>query len=248
MFALLKFGKKPFVYTKVGVSSRTSTETPSQDEKSSTTSDEDTEAGLDYSYGYLRRTSGHIWALPWIASTALLSVVCVGLAVCVYRDHHGTYETGFHTDFQHAINLIEIEERRFTTPPHDVMRSDVLVAWDPEVPRYVGIPSPEVDLAWNKLTGPFMQATAEEALDLPGAALQNGHYWTTTTVQHTLHCLNHIRKALYGHDYYPQINPNASDHWPHGGFLSQKRVLSTSLITFSKPLHRHHPPIARMCG
>ncbi|KAI0396798.1 hypothetical protein F5Y17DRAFT_417836 [Xylariaceae sp. FL0594] len=232
MFSLLKlgemkFGKKTVLYKEIGESSRSSADdAPSLDEKASSTtssssssSSHDSEPFLEHnSYGYLRRPArwgSSIWAVPWLVSTVVLSLVNMGLGVRLYQLGHGTYETGYRTDFQTAVHLIEVQERRFTTPPRDVMRSDVLVAWDPAVPRYVGIPTPEVDAAWNKLTGPFMQATAEEALDLPGASLQHGHYWATTTVQHTLHCLNHIRKALYGPEYYPIIRPEAEDHWPH---------------------------------
>ncbi|KAI1337284.1 hypothetical protein F5Y15DRAFT_390817 [Xylariaceae sp. FL0016] len=216
MFALLKLGKTPFTYSQVAGSSRASAE--AVDEKTVAADDDDPETFLSHSYGYLRRTArcgGSLWAVPWVASTAVLSIICVALTACLYRSYHGTYERGFSTDFKSSVHFIEVEERRFTTPPLDVLSLDDLKTWDPSVPRYIGIPSPEVDQAWNRLTGDFMPVTAEEALDLPGAALQNGRYWTTTTVQHTLHCLNHICKSLYS-EYYPQIDPESLDQWHHG--------------------------------
>ncbi|KAJ5306795.1 hypothetical protein PENANT_c003G08188 [Penicillium antarcticum] len=150
-----------------------------------------------------------VW--PWIASTitfALISAYLLfqqqinGWSTCV------TASPAFRTDFKDSHPYISYEERVYTGRFwYNETIGKVYRDVDPSEPQYFGLPSPEIDAAWDDLLrGEFVDMTEEEAApfdaDLNTDPTKH-HYHMEPDMFHSLHCLNAIRMKLDS-DYYSQ--------------------------------------------
>ena len=120
------------------------------------------------------------------------------------------------TDFPSIRSSIDVGvKRRFTSGLHVDNNGTLSMAFDPEEPRYVGSPSPEIDSAWADLTDTRYIKLSDEEMswleqdtesDLTPFIKQKpliseeGVYGGIDML-HSLHCLNGIRKHL-DMDYY----------------------------------------------
>ncbi|KAH8760345.1 hypothetical protein F5883DRAFT_425813, partial [Diaporthe sp. PMI_573] len=89
--------------------------------------------------------------------------------------------------------------------------------------QYVGVPSPEIDHAWEQLVGGrYFLITEDEAKATWGAEYKDywsqarGGYVLGLDVFHTLHCLNQIRQKLHP-EYYPHGHGSAETKLIHNG-------------------------------
>ncbi|KAJ6789905.1 hypothetical protein PWT90_03419 [Aphanocladium album] len=77
--------------------------------------------------------------------------------------------------------------------------------------NFRGMPRPEVDEAWENLlqyNDLRVQKEDLEKANITSVPLndEQGGYFVSLDVYHTLHCVNHVRKSYYG-DYYHNPNP-----------------------------------------
>ncbi|KAI1192611.1 hypothetical protein F5X97DRAFT_340080 [Nemania serpens] len=182
---------------------------------------------------FMRKRTWNTWAFPWILSTVTLAGVCVFLAACLNSGNAakaacggqaktdgklGSYETGFVTDLKPMTEAIELYRRKFWGGKKTYDNGTWYSNWNPDEPRYVGKPTDEMDQAWRKRIGPFVSLTPSEAAVIPDARPFHGEYPATTTVQHSLHCLNFMRQSIYGENFYPDVinpPPGTASFWPH---------------------------------
>ncbi|KAG1863651.1 hypothetical protein F4604DRAFT_1037456 [Suillus subluteus] len=107
------------------------------------------------------------------------------------------------------------------SPANEAIESKAIVrfngSWDrPSV--YRGSPSPDLEAAWNRLTadGRTLAITLEQLLKIgeePAPFLvrypeeYGGNYMTSVEVLHELHCINMVRKSIWG-NYYMADDPD----------------------------------------
>ncbi|XWW94005.1 hypothetical protein V2A60_001945 [Cordyceps javanica] len=90
-----------------------------------------------------------------------------------------------------------------------------------EKSKFRGMPRPEVDEAWDDLlryNDIRVQKADLEKANITSVPLndEQGGYFVTLDVYHTLHCVNHVRMSYYS-DYYRNPNPIAQqrEHFDH---------------------------------
>ncbi|EAA30500.3 hypothetical protein GE21DRAFT_10623 [Neurospora crassa] len=127
---------------------------------------------------------------------------------------HGSFAQGFRSELDAAKHLIKVKTVDFGGSPR--FKEDgteyVPVPSDGEAAHYkayVGTPRREIDHNWALLHwGRFFLLTEQEAKSAWGDEYKqfwspkHGGYVVALEVMHTLHCLDHIRKAFYP-DHYP---------------------------------------------
>ncbi|MCJ1357634.1 MAG: hypothetical protein MMC33_007630 [Icmadophila ericetorum] len=176
---------------------------PTEEEKQSITSDEETPCARSRSN----------WAINfWIITTVFFASLSTWLGAELHtRKFTGSFEKGFSTEFEPARHLIQVEQTTFKGSPHFRDDGSEYVPDDGgNEPQYVGEPSRAMDHAWALLHfGRFFLLTEEEAKDSWGGGYRefwspkDGGYIAGLEVLHTLHCLDHIRKAFYP-EHYPK--------------------------------------------
>ncbi|KAF3809449.1 hypothetical protein GCG54_00012730 [Colletotrichum gloeosporioides] len=163
----------------------------------------------------------------WFTSTLLLAALSAWLGLQLRAaTRFGSFERGFHTELDAPKHLIELEEKWFEASPAFL---DDGFEYVPEredgTPRtkYVGEPTKDIDHNWEQLHwGRFFLLTEDEAKKAwgPGyekywAPREGGYIAASLEVMHTVHCLDHIRRAFYP-DIYPNKNPiHGTKHRDH---------------------------------
>ncbi|MCJ1357901.1 MAG: hypothetical protein MMC33_007897 [Icmadophila ericetorum] len=110
-------------------------------------------------------------ALPWMISTCGLGVCLFVVLMINYPFFTGQkrYETGFATEMQAGVHVIELEERRFWGGIKVNSNGSFYQNFNPDDQiRYVGRPTAEMDAAWDRLTGTFVALTKEESESVRG--------------------------------------------------------------------------------
>ncbi|CAD6444122.1 62466dc7-c077-468d-ae7d-29e61eabbd18 [Sclerotinia trifoliorum] len=160
-------------------------------------------------------------ALPWMISTFALALCLLATLLISYPlKLPASYETGFATEMQAGVHIIETEEVHFWGGIKAHPNGTFYMHFDPSTHvRYVGKPTAEMDEAWNRLTGRFVTLTKEESESINGeiSEYKPGGYLAATASQHNLHCLNYIRQCLYD-DHYPDVHiarEGIPDYWLH---------------------------------
>ncbi|RAH46182.1 oxidase ustYa family protein [Aspergillus brunneoviolaceus CBS 621.78] len=159
-------------------------------------------------------------ALPWMISTFTMGACLLVLLLLAYPASGGqSYEVGYATEMQAAIPQIELERVRFWGGIKADENGTFYMHFNPaDNVRYVGKPTRELDAAWDRLAGQFIPLTQEESESVEGDISEHdGIYLAATAVQHSLHCLNYLRQAIYD-DYYPsihEIRPHIPEYWLH---------------------------------
>ncbi|KAI4863016.1 hypothetical protein F4820DRAFT_428419, partial [Hypoxylon rubiginosum] len=180
--------------------------------------DELSPPNLDQQAKQRRKRTRSRWTVGFFASTTVIfAVLSVWLGSQLHAARSpGTFETGFRTELGPAKRLIKLEERLFTGSPAFLDDGTEYVPPPPDGiprPKYVGEPSREIDHNWALLHwGRFFLLTDDEARDAWGPrykefwAPKQGGYVAALESFHTVHCLDHIRKAFYP-DAYPTDSP-----------------------------------------
>ncbi|KAH8649206.1 hypothetical protein BX600DRAFT_502651 [Xylariales sp. PMI_506] len=167
--------------------------------------------------------SYHRYALPWCL-TAILGCINLVLTIWLYTlsQTHGervahSYANGFRTEFAAARQHVELVETVFNGGPSFREDGSVYIP-HPDRVRYIGDPRryPEVDSNWEKLIeGRYFRITEVEAQESFGDSYKDywdaeaGGYVIGLDLFHTLHCVNHLRRA-----YYPEIYKGDSRNKP----------------------------------
>ncbi|KAL4995600.1 hypothetical protein BDV10DRAFT_187925 [Aspergillus recurvatus] len=104
-----------------------------------------------------------------------------------------------------AVESIKLEKTTFTSPlRYNTTSNELYRDFDPSLPQYIGVPSPELDAAWESLLrGQFLLLSDEEAAGLNDPVSIEGRWVGEVEVMHSLHCLNALRKALSPEYYGP---------------------------------------------
>lgn len=133
----------------------------------------------------------------------------------------GTYGGGFDTEFLPATRAIRSIKTRFSGSPRFDETGEEYFLPNSDISVFAGPPSPVVDEGWNRITGGigglYFLVTDEEAKQSWGESLdeywddRRGGYRAGLDVFHSLHCLNHIRMALYP-EYYTQHKVHGRKH------------------------------------
>ncbi|KAF7933008.1 uncharacterized protein EAE97_008775 [Botrytis byssoidea] len=167
------------------------------------------------------RKSPRTSVLPWMISTFSLALCLLATLLISYPFKRiASYETGFATEMQARVHIIETEEVHFWGGIRAHPNGTFYMHFDPTTDvRYVGKPTAEIDEAWNKLTGRFVTLTKEESESIRGeiSEYKPGGYLAATASQHNLHCLNYIRQCLYD-DHYPDVHTSREgipEYWLH---------------------------------
>lgn len=104
---------------------------------------------------YITRQSRATVVVPWI-----LSILFAVISIILYFQPRATvtcpsessFDEGFSTDFQDAKPVVALEERIFDGSLYFNESSQrVEMETNPNLPQFVGPPSPEIDLAWDNL-------------------------------------------------------------------------------------------------
>ncbi|KAE8374156.1 hypothetical protein BDV26DRAFT_296218 [Aspergillus bertholletiae] len=157
--------------------------------------------------------------LAWIISTVLFALLFASSVVhqIIYRPSN-SYETGFETDLGPAKEAIFLKQVRFYGGIFVNETGQFDLHLNPDTPRYSGHPTRGLDAAWDVLVGSYIALDDEEAARISrNASKENGAYYVVPTVQHSLHCVNYLRKALY-FEYYPSVHEdreNIPNYWTH---------------------------------
>lgn len=156
--------------------------------------------------------------VPWILSL-LFAVISIILyfqpRATVTCPSQSSFDEGFSTDFQDAKPAVSLEERIFDGSLYFNESSQLVeMETNPNLPQFVGPPSPEIDLAWhNLLRGRIFTISEQDASAFPGLTTvsNTGKYFMELDMFHSLHCLNSLRREL-DREYYSQ----------HGGVYQWK--------------------------
>ncbi|MCJ1261976.1 hypothetical protein MMC22_001845 [Lobaria immixta] len=148
---------------------------------------------------------------PWILSTLFFAVISILLyfqpRATVPCPSPSSFDAGFSTDFLDAKPVVALEQRIFDGAVYFNESSQMLeMETNPNLPQFVGPPSPEIDQAWyDMLRGRIFTITEQDALAFPGlTTLPNtGKYYMELDMFHSLHCLNILRREL-DREYYSQ--------------------------------------------
>ncbi|KUI60971.1 hypothetical protein VP1G_08142 [Cytospora mali] len=142
----------------------------------------------------------------------------------------GTYEDRLETDLK-SLSHVPLKRRRFVGSPkfdeNGTMYTspiDPTAGW-PENLKFTGEPSEEIDENWNHLLEDRYFSVSDSEAEVAWGDRRHqyvdevyGGYTAGLDVFHTLHCLNHIRKALYPeyydhHDDLPvEVDKAHTDH------------------------------------
>ncbi|KAH8654597.1 hypothetical protein BGZ60DRAFT_418842 [Tricladium varicosporioides] len=157
----------------------------------------------------------------WMATTFLTTAICI-IQFFLYHAHTavGSFEAGFATDFGPAKHVVTTKRVLFEGSP--VFYPNGTMHF-PETasPKYVGEPSEEIDRNWDALTkNRYWVLSAEEARQAWGEKYTD--FWDEATksymagfdMQHTLHCLNFLRKT-YWPEHYPMSAVHGNVHRDH---------------------------------
>ncbi|KAH8682948.1 hypothetical protein BGZ60DRAFT_427425 [Tricladium varicosporioides] len=151
-------------------------------------------------------TSQSLSSAPIIWQLAAILFLSLNIAqFFLNRSRHppGTFESGFATDFAPALGVVSTKKVLFEGSPlfYDNGTMDFP---KPRGLRYAGEPSDEIDRNWNALTRKrYWVVSEEEARTAWGEGYKE--FWDESTsnyiagfdMQHTLHCLNFLRKAFH---------------------------------------------------
>ena len=88
------------------------------------------------------------------------------------------FQDGYDTEWEPAKVAIDIERVTYTSVFSYNASSDTYYRdFDPTAPKYVGLPSPEIDQAWmDLLAGQYLVLSEEEALQLHDPVQVQGYY------------------------------------------------------------------------
>ncbi|KXL43994.1 MAG: hypothetical protein FE78DRAFT_541918, partial [Acidomyces sp. 'richmondensis'] len=129
------------------------------------------------------------------------------------RGLYGSFKDGFDTDLEIVRSEIELQQVTFTGGIHYDETGHVYIE-ETAGPRFVGLPEPAIDEAWESLLrGQIINLPSEEAGDVLDRTYLNpsfGLFETGLDAFHQLHCINRIRMAL-DEEYY-----GIQDLSPHG--------------------------------
>ncbi|KAH8589388.1 hypothetical protein B0O99DRAFT_337811 [Bisporella sp. PMI_857] len=120
-----------------------------------------------------------------------------------YMSPELTFKDGYLTDWGPAKAAIEIQQVTYTSAfRYNETSQRYYREFDPNLPQYVGVPSPKIDDAWEELLkGQYVVLNETEAMNLDNPVPIEGMYLAEVEVMHSLHCLNAIRKEI-NRDYY----------------------------------------------
>ncbi|KAJ5766228.1 uncharacterized protein N7511_003844 [Penicillium nucicola] len=162
---------------------------------------------------------------PWIASTITFAVISGYL---LFQQHVNgrlacvASSPAFQTDVKDSHPYISYEERVYTGRFwYNETIGQIYRDIDPSEPQYFGLPSPEMDAAWDDLLrGEFVDMTEAEAepydQDLNTDPKYHNYHFEPDMF-HSLHCLNAVRMKLDS-DYYSQ---HMGHHQKLDEFISQ---------------------------
>ncbi|WDK18394.1 hypothetical protein CGRA01v4_09679 [Colletotrichum graminicola] len=153
----------------------------------------------------------------WFVATMMFASLSMYLYTWVhFSGRFGSFQSGFRTELEAAKHAIHLQEKWFEGSPvfHDDGQEYVPEPEDGDQrPKYVGEPSKEIDHNWEQLHwGRFFLLSEEEARSAWGPdytkfwAPREGGYVAALEVMHTVHCLDHIRKA-FSPESYPEDSP-----------------------------------------
>ncbi|KAH8694220.1 hypothetical protein BGW36DRAFT_362038 [Talaromyces proteolyticus] len=117
-------------------------------------------------------------------------------------------------------HIIKLEKKLFTGSPIFANGEEFIPSDSPSL-KYVGDPSPDIDQAWEELIhSRYFYITEQEAADAWGEDYQK--YWDPKRegyvagfdIFHTLHCIDHIRKAFFP-DIYQMSDVHGRLHRDH---------------------------------
>ncbi|KAL9106115.1 MAG: hypothetical protein Q9227_008815 [Pyrenula ochraceoflavens] len=163
-------------------------------------------------WGWLKAVS--MLRYPLYISIIIHTLILIDLiyAHWIGRVSYGQYGNGFHTDFESAKGVLNLEKVRFTHSLRSDGNGTIMAHYRDDGPRYVGVPNLELDRNWEDLVGgryirledhevEKLNKDDAEVADLtqvrasPGVADVSGFYGSVDMV-HNLHCLNTIRKQF----------------------------------------------------
>ncbi|KAK3935486.1 hypothetical protein QBC46DRAFT_397382 [Diplogelasinospora grovesii] len=152
----------------------------------------------------------------WVFMTLFFAATTTWLTTELHAiREQGSFATGFRKELDAAKHLIQVSEVDFKGSPKFGADGTEYVpsSHGHDDVRYVGEPSRAIDHAWALLHwGRFFLLSEDEARSAwPNEYKQfwspkRGGYVVALEVMHTLHCLDHIRKAFYP-DQYPVDSP-----------------------------------------
>lgn len=160
---------------------------------------------------YDSRLHVFLFALPW-ATTAVLSIACAFLLLNSSVNRASCYKLRDEAskDFAPAKSQIK-EEVVVFKGGFRIHDNGTMYVPHPDMIKYVGEPSKEIDENWETLTwGRYFLITEEEAKGAWGDGIEQywdaklGGYVAGLDMFHTLHCVNRIRQFLYP-EHYPEI-------------------------------------------
>ncbi|PVH73088.1 hypothetical protein DL98DRAFT_659645 [Cadophora sp. DSE1049] len=120
----------------------------------------------------------------------------------------------------------------------------------PDLPTYVGPPSPEIDAAWLKLIEPldiFLTMDEAEVMGTEGMGIEPASGLPQGL--HDLHCLNMVRKAL-SLDHYPEMKSEVLQiHLEHCiDAIRQSLMCSSDMTIIKEHWTEHKGPHGGMIG
>lgn len=145
----------------------------------------------------------------WVTTTVFFATLSVWLGLQLYwQQYKSSFTNGFNNELEPAKHLIQIEEKWFEGSPRFLNDgTEYVPKSESEESQYTGEPSRAIDRSWELLHwGRFFLLSEAEARDAWGPAYKEywapkeGGYAAALDVMHSLHCLDHLRKA-----YYPEI-------------------------------------------
>ncbi|OAL29030.1 hypothetical protein AYO22_02466 [Fonsecaea multimorphosa] len=129
---------------------------------------------------------------------------------------------------------------------------------DPTIPDYGGIPSPEIDAAWQAListTDIFLtREEVDEIIGNDGAFAEvppdahlytdpyTGLYQAVPAVFHNLHCLDIIRRGVYIQYYPEELTPSFKPHIQHCIDSIRQSLMCEADMTPVPEIHTTHRP------
>ncbi|PLB50801.1 hypothetical protein P170DRAFT_474357 [Aspergillus steynii IBT 23096] len=129
-----------------------------------------------------------------------------------------TYETGFETELEPSRKAMSLKRIQFYGGILVNESGEFDLNLNLNGPRYTGHPTRELDAAWDELVGNYVTLNDQEAARINGEiSKENGHFFVVPHVQHSLHCVNYLRKALYP-KFYPtihEVKETVPNYWTH---------------------------------